>query len=340
MKYTIIDTAISTQYNKTVTHPLQSYEWGEFRKATGQKVIRIGFYEEEKLTRAFTMTLHSIPKTKWFVGYLPKTQLPTAAQVEAIREIGKKQDCIFVQVEPNEPHSEPANNILLSLGLRRAARPLFTRFTFILDLSKSEDELLTNLHPKTRYNIRVAQRHNVSISERNTDDAFSTYLRIMGETTKRQRFFAHSETYHKIQWETLTHEAKSPYNQLSSHLLVANYNMKTLAAWLLFVFRDTLYYPYGASSSEHRETMASSLMMWEVIKFGKALGLKWFDMWGALGIDPDQHDPWYGFHKFKQGFRPEHREFVGSYDLVLNPALYRIYVMVDKIRWLLLKVRP
>lgn len=340
MNYSIIDTATASQYNKVVTHPLQSYEWGEFRKATGIKVIRIGFYEQDNLLNTFTLTLHAIPKTKWFIGYLPKTQMPTKAQIKAIQEVGQKENCIFIQLEPNEKFSDTTEQSLLSLGLKRAAHPLFTRFTFMLDLTKSEDELLANLHPKTRYNIKVAQRHNVSVFEKNTDDAFASYLRIMEETTKRQRFYAHTETYHKIQWQSLSHQAKPPYTELSSHLLVANYNMKTLATWLLFVFHDTLYYPYGASSSEHRDTMASSLMMWEVIRFGKGLGLKKFDMWGALGQEPDIHDSWYGFHRFKQGFRPEHVEFIGSYDLVLNVPIYLIYVIADKIRWLLLKIRP
>lgn len=340
MRYSLIDSAIPSQYNKTTTHPLQSYEWGEFRKATGIKVIRIGFYEEEKLTTAFTLTLHPIPKTSFFIGYLPKTELPTKFQLQAIRNTGQTENCIFIQLEPNEPYSDHAKQNLLSLGLKQAARPLFTKFTFILDLTRSEDELLTNLHPKTRYNIKIAKRHNVSVIEKNTDDAFASYLRIMEETTKRQKFYAHSPNYHKLQWQTLPHETRLPHNILSSHLLIANYNMKTLAAWILFVFKDTLYYPYGASSNEHRETMASSLMMWEAIRFGKGLGLKKFDMWGALGPDPDQLDPWYGFHRFKQGFRPEHVEFVGSYDLILQPFLYGLYVLLDKIRWALLKIRP
>jgi lipid II:glycine glycyltransferase (peptidoglycan interpeptide bridge formation enzyme) len=105
----------------------------------------------------------------------------------------------------------------------------------------------------------------------------------------------------------------------------------------LFVYKDTLYYPYGASSSEHRETMASNLMMWEAIKFGKNLGLKKFDMWGALSPNPDPKDPWYGFHRFKQGYGPELVEFIGSYDLIINPMLYQLYKIADKIRWLILK---
>ena len=77
--------------------------------------------------------------------------------------------------------------------------------------------------------------------------------------------------------------------------------------------------------------------MWEGIKFGKKLGLKKFDMWGAMGPSPDTKDPWYGFHSFKEKYGPEHVEFIGGYDLVINPILYQAYKIADKLRWLILK---
>ena len=85
--------------------------------------------------------------------------------------------------------------------------------------------------------------------------------------------------------------------------------------------------------------MPSNLLMWEAIKFGKKLGLKNFDMWGALGNTPDKNDPWYGFHRFKEGYGPKLIEFIGSFDLVINPFLYEIYKIIDKIRWTLLKIK-
>ncbi|HVZ59111.1 MAG TPA: peptidoglycan bridge formation glycyltransferase FemA/FemB family protein, partial [Patescibacteria group bacterium] len=286
----------------------------------------------------FQLTLHKVPYTPFTIGYLPKGNLPDTLLINELRSIAKDEHCIFIQLEPNviEKELSDTQKSLKSRALRRATHPLFTRYTFVLDLSRSEDELLKSFHPKTRYNIKVAQKHNVTVTEKNSDEAFKTYLALTEETTKRQRFYAHSAHYHRMQWEVLPHTTQ-PLT-LSSHLLLANYNMKTLAAWILFVFKDTLYYPYGASSNEHRETMASTLMMWEAIKFGKRLGLQKFDMWGALGPEPDQLDSWYGFHRFKQGFSPHHVTFMGSYDLVINPLLYHSYVISDKIRWLYLKI--
>ena len=336
------------------THPLQSFEWANFRKKTGVKVVK---------GSSFQLTIHKIPNTPWTIGYLPKGPMPTKEMVNELAKIGKEERCIFVQIEPNvlrcHPKqvsgSDPVDREMLKRvqhdSVRPSFHPLFTKYTFTLDLTKSEEELLKAMHPKTRYNIKVAQKHGVKVVEDNSDKAFETYLRLLSETTKRQNFYAHDEKYHRLMWETLKNQKskiknqKLDTNKLTAHLLLANYqppkpytlNPIPLVAWILFVLEDTLYYPYGASSNLYRETMASNLMMWEAIRFGKRLGLKKFDMWGALGPNPNKNDPWYGFHRFKEGYGGKLVEFVGSYDLIINPLLYQLYKIADKLRWTLLK---
>ena len=81
-----------------------------------------------------------------------------------------------------------------------------------------------------------------------------------------------------------------------AQLLVARYQGEIITTWVLFKYGDTLYYPYGASTRAHREVMANNLVMWEAIRLAKKWGLKYLDMWGALGPDADPNDPWYGFH--------------------------------------------
>jgi len=100
-----------------------------------------------------------------------------------------------------------------------------------------------------------------------------------------------------------------------------------------------LYYPYGASRSAHRDVMASNLMMWEMIRFGKAQGCRMFDMWGSLGPEPDPNDPWFGFHRFKKGYGGDLVEFLGTYDLVLNEPLYKVFRVAENVRWKLLKLK-
>ncbi len=329
-------------------HPLQSPEWGEFRKKTGVKVVRINNLQ---------LTIHSLPHTKYTIGYFPKGPDIDKKMLDKLLEIGKKENCIFIQLEPNV---EKIDNKKYKLkNLFPSLRPLFTKYTFILDLTKSEDKLLKNMNSKTRYNTKLAEKKGVKVIEDNSDKAFEEYLRLTKETTQRQRFYAHSERYHRLMWETLSNQKssirdirlssveaqaqdknqKSDDTELSAHLLKAEYEGEILAAWILFVLGDTLYYPYGASSTKYKEVMASNLMMWETIKFGKKLGLKNFDMWGALGVNPNSKDPWYGFHKFKEGYGAKHVEFVGSYDYVLKKKLYVIYNILNNIRWLILKLK-
>ena len=326
-------------FNNIVAHPLQSYEWGEFRKKTGVIVVRKGYFEKEKLLEALQLTIHKIPHTNFTIGYLPKGILPTQQTVRELKNIAKKYNCICIQIEPNIFQSDSNKKSILSLGFSPSAHPLFTKYTFQLDLKKSEEELLKNMSQKTRYNIRVAQKHNVSVHEESSKEAFSAYLQLMQETTTRQRFYAHTKNYHTLMWQTLGNAKKQNENELQAHLFIASLDKKPLTTWIIFTFHDMLYYPYGASSSQHREAMSSNLMMWEVIKFGKKLGLKIFDMWGSLSQTPDTKDPWYGFHKFKQGYGPQLVEFVGSYDLITNTPIYLLYKIADKLRWLLLRFR-
>lgn len=326
-----------TTFNSYVHHPLQSFEWGDFRTKTGIKVIR-RFVDNVKDPLAFQLTIHQIPHTPWSVGYLPKGTAPSSLLIQELIEIGKQEKCIFIQLEPHV--QKDSGFQIKNLPLTPSARPLFTKYTFILDLTQSDEELLKNCHPKTRYNIRVAQKHKVVVKNDNSKKAFKEYLQLTEETTRRQKFYAHGPRYHTLMWETLQQNGnKINPNELSAHLLTASYNKKVLTAWVVFIFKDTLYYPYGASSSEHREVMASNLMMWEAIQFGKKNGLKKFDMWGALSENPDTSDPWYGFHRFKQGYGPRLVEFVGSYDLVINPLLYQGFKTMNAARWLLLRLK-
>ncbi|TSC64198.1 MAG: FemAB family protein [Microgenomates group bacterium Gr01-1014_93] len=327
-----------TQYNKLVTHVMQSWEWGEFRESMGIKVLRYGLYADGKLKSAFQLTIHHIPYTNFNVGYLPKGPFTDKNLSEALKKIGKEENCAFIKVEPHiviaseakqssmGPDStkiatsplttlkDPRNDI--DGNFHPSPKPLFTKYNFILDLTQSEKDLLKNMHSKTRYNIRLAQKHGVKVEERSDDESFEIYLKLYFETTKRQGYHGHNETYHQKIWDTL--KLKN-----MARILIAFYKDEPLTSWLLLNFKDALYYPYGGSSKIHPEVMANNLICWEAIKLGKKLGLKKFDMWGA--------DFRFGFHKFKQGYGGKLVEYIGTYDLVFNWPVYWAFTIVDKL---------
>jgi len=312
------------KYNELVSHIMQSWQWGEFRKALGIKVLRSGLFDKDQLKTAFQLTLHKIPFTNKFVGYLPKGPFPDQNLAEALVKIGQDNNCAFIKVEPNVLSEElRIQNSELGNQFKISPKPLFTKYNFILDLNKSEDEILKAMHPKTRYNIKVAQKHGVTVEEKSDDQGFAEFLKLHFETTKRQGFHSHNKTYHQQVWKILNEAGQAK-------ILVASLGNIPLAAWELFTFKDTLYYPYGGSSKLHPEVMANNLLAWEAIKLGKRLGLKRFDMWGALSPNPNPKDSWIGFHRFKKGYGGELVEYLGTYDLILNWPVYILFNLIDK----------
>lgn len=331
----IVDKADKKAFDKLATHVMQAWAWGEFRQKTGAEVLRLGRWEDTKMVEAAQITLHKIPHTSFKVGYWPKGTIPSEEMIKAVQEHTSKQNVILVKLEPNILVSDGEVDLrkLQKNFSLKSGRSMFTKFTFWLDLTPSETELLAGMKPKTRYNTRLAERKGVKIVEDNSPEAIKEYWRLTEETTKRQGFYAHSERYHRLMFQTL-HEAGI------ARIFKAIHEDKTLTTWVIFKLNNTLYYPYGASTRDEKNVFPNNLMMWEMIKLGKREGCTKFDMWGSLGPVYDEHDPWAGFHRFKEGYGGKLVEFVGTYDLVINPFLYYVYTLGnDRLRWWYLRFK-
>jgi len=300
--------------DRIAAHPLQTSAWGEFRKEWGNEILS---------TKYGLITVHKVPFTNYKIGIFEKGPAPTRTMLNELRTLGKERNLIFIKLEPNQLTNNRQAKLLTDFGAVRGRR-LFTPTSFWIDLTKSEEELLKSFHHKTRYNIHLAQRQGVTVIEDNSDKAFEKHLGLTFETAKRQGFYSHTEKYHRLMWKHL-HPAGI------AHLLTAKYKNEIITTWILFTWKEFLYYPYGASTDKYKEVMANNLMMWEAIKFGKKLGLTTFDLWGR--------EEGKGFTKFKEGYRPKVVEFVGTWDLIINKPLYYLYQIAEKIRWFILRLR-
>jgi lipid II:glycine glycyltransferase (peptidoglycan interpeptide bridge formation enzyme) len=328
------------RYNQVVHHPLQTWEWGEFRDETGVEVERLGFFQSGKIQHGLQVTFHPLPMPLdgYSVGYFPRGDMPDEEQLSALEQLAQKHNALFIKMEPNVSHpvdTPSAHRDIADFLLKNGAQPgrhLFTKYTFQLDLTPSEDQLFANLDSKTRYNVRLAYRKGVKIVEDSTAQGMDTYLQILKETTKRQQFYAHSPQYFQKMWQELGDSGMIK-------IFHAVYEDTILSSWVMLIFDGVLYYPYGASRDIHRNVMANNLMMWEMIRYGKNQGCHLFDMWGSLGPNPDKNHSWYGFHKFKRGYGGQLVEFVGTYDLVYNNLLYKLFRVGDNLRWKFLRFK-
>jgi lipid II:glycine glycyltransferase (peptidoglycan interpeptide bridge formation enzyme) len=307
-----------TNLDKIASHPLQTTYWANFRKAWENEVLE---------TKWGILTLHKLPFTSYKLAIFEKGPTPTKEMLEGLKEVAKENNIVFIKMEPNTVNSSLVHQLVS--GYCVPGRRIFTPTTFWIDLNKSEDELLKSFTSKTRYNIRLAEKKGVSVKEDNSDKAFERYLDLTRETVGRQGFYAHTEKYHKLMWKYLHQQAVNSKQQPIAHLFTTTYQNEIITTWILFVWKDFLYYPYGASTEKHKEVMANNLMMWEAIKFGKKLDLSTFDLWGR--------EEGKGFTKFKEGYNPKVVEFLGTWDLIINKPLYLIYTFAEKFRWKILK---
>lgn len=317
-----------SEFNKVATHPLQTWEWGEFRKDWGNQVYRLPFGQ---------ISFHKIPKTKYKIGAFIRGPKPTGKMLRSLKTLAEENNLIFIKLEPNfeikidsingeniKKVSEKGTvDLLLENGAKKG-KTLFTPTTFQIDLDRSEDEIMKSFSSKTRYNIKLAQKKGVKVIEDNSSKAFDKYLKLTRETVERQGFYAHTKKYHELMWEHLHTDKRDTI----ARLITARYKNEIIATWIVFVWKNYIYYPYGASTHKYKETMANNLMMWETIKYGKENKLKIFDLWGR--------EPGKGFTKFKEGYSPNIVEFVGTWDLITS-NLYVPYQFVDKIRWTVLR---
>jgi lipid II:glycine glycyltransferase (peptidoglycan interpeptide bridge formation enzyme) len=168
-------------FNKASVHPLQSWEWGEFRTKHGNLVVRLAAFEGNKLTTAIPLTFSRIPKTPFTIGTSPRGELLTQEMLVEIKKVAKANNAIFIKFEPKVIKGTRQEALGTSSLKKAGAVPgktVFTPSTFYIDLTPDEDALMANFHSKTRYNIRLAQKRGVEVVEDNSDKAFEEYIKI------------------------------------------------------------------------------------------------------------------------------------------------------------------
>jgi len=305
--------------NRLPQHITQSPEWGEFKTKMGTRAVRVSGVQ---------FTLHKIPFTSIFIGYAPKIN-PNKIDWEELRDVGLKENCAAIRLDcPNvakeSMEAERAERLLKKFCVP-ASRTTFAKYTIFLDLTPNTAELLSQMKPKTRYNIRYAERKGICVQEESNAAGLQKFLRLQRETAERQKFLIHPDRYYEMVWNLLAPKGKA-------HILIAYYqnDPTPLTAYMFFNHQGVFYYPYGGSSSKRRNRQHSSLAMWEGIKLGKRLGCSLFDMWGATD---DKNDPWWGFTRFKLGFGGRLVEFIDSYDLVLKPRVYHGFNLAYNLFW-------
>jgi len=308
--------AFLTRYPQA--HLLQTGEWGDLKIPFGWSPERIqtGDTGAQILFRRLPLGFS--------IAYIPKGPLGKDWQIlwPEIDQLCQRRRAIFLKVEPDAWMEQEAEYQDQFKGLFPAAT-IQPRRTIVVDLSGSEDELLARMKQKTRYNIRLAQKKDVTVRESNDLDEFQ---RLMRTTGVRDDFGVHSIEYYQRAYQLFSANGKAA-------LLQAEFDGKALAALMVFAAGGRAWYLYGASSDEERNRMPAYLLQWEAMRWAVAKGCRSYDLWGVPDEDEEQlesqfeerSDNLWGVYRFKRGFGGSLMRSATAWDKVYQPILYRAY---------------
>ena len=355
---------------------LQSWEWGEFQESvgkaelsSGRRVFRFAVPSssawrdlgEAMQAQFIENTIPVIKKKYWYCPKGPTMSRTIRGQEfrdrikDLIDEVKKNSplDVIFFRLGPEWEIGQGIEKNLENLGFKKLHYDIEPSQTLILDITKSEEELLAQMHEKWRYNIRLAQKKGVQVKIiKNTDADFEKYFeefyKLVDEgTSARKEIKHHPKEYYRKQLEINnppTPLLKGGAGGLKIELFTAEYENKVIAANIVVFFghrpafaeasAGKATYLHGATSSEHREAMAPHLLQWEQIKEAKRQGCSQYDFWGIVNehtLDK-RGKSWEGFTRFKKGFGGQEVNYIGYWDYPMDKKWYSLYRLVQKFR--------
>jgi lipid II:glycine glycyltransferase (peptidoglycan interpeptide bridge formation enzyme) len=304
-------------------HILQTRQWGELKSYFGWKPC---YLQQDNLG---ALVLFRRLPLGLSVGYIPRGPVGRGDWANLWPELDdlcRKERAVFLRVEPNvwEPVPEDFTDRLLP-GFIESDQTVQPPRTVLIDIQGSDDEILMAMKSKTRYNIRLAQRKDVTV--RPSDDV-ALFHRMMLTTGERDTFGIHSLAYYQRAYECF-----APLGACT--LLIAAYQGRPLAGLMAFAQGDTAWYFYGASTDEERNRMPTYLLQWEAIQWAKQKGCTVYDLWGVPDHSEseleetflDRSDGLWGVYRFKRGFGGQLHRTIGTWDRVYQPLAYKLYQM-------------
>lgn len=245
--------------------------------------------------------------------------------LKEIKAVAHTEKAVFLRIEPpfefGGEDADQYEKLVKKAGFRNAHASHQPEYSVIVDLEQSEEDILNQMKQKGRYNIRLAEKKDVKISESWDADIF---YKIFQETTSRDQFAGHNKDFYKKMIEILGEKEMAK-------LYVAQYKGEIIAGIIVTFYKDTAIYYYGASSNKHREVMAPYLLQWHAMKQAKQRGCKFYDFLGIAPPDDKKH-PWQGISGFKLKFGGQIVRYVKAKEYVFKPFWYFLILLRKKLK--------
>lgn len=311
---------------------LQTQQWVDLKVSQGWKSHNIeGVFILEKSLPMGLSFLYA-PEVEWAaVENLEKF-------IENIKKIAEESHSLFFRLEILDEKDPKIVKNLKNLKFIKSFEELQPEWRQIVDISKSEEEILNQMKPKGRYNIRVAQKHGVEVSVCPIDrlnDGIEIFYDLYYQTARYQKLSHRDKKYFLEMLKVL-------YPKDEAAILIARYQNLPLSALIITFYNGeadisqkrydgVASYLYGGTSRLHKNVMAPYLAHWEAIKLAKKKGCRYYDLL-AVAPEGSENHQYSNLTFFKEQFGGRKINITGSYDLVYKPVGYKIFKVAERLR--------
>ena len=288
-------------------HPLQLWGWGQVKAAHNWHASRVFVVKNNTIIGAAQLLIRVLPGGFKSLVYVPRG--PVAAQanravvLEELAQYARNTfKAIVLTIEPHwKDFAQPK-------GWVKTNNTILIPRTLIIDLTKTQDELMGAINRKRRYDIRRSTQDVASIHAVTTHKELAECLAIYRHTAQRAGFALHTDSYYYDIFDTLGPACK----------VTAAYNGagQVIAFSWLVATKHIAFELYGGSNQEGQKLMANYALKWWVIKQLKKEGIQSYDLNGLMND---------GISHFKRSFANHEDMLVGTYDRPLSP-LYILWV--------------
>ena len=312
---------------------LQSWNWGEFNKNTGEKIWRLGVFDSGELL-AVMLVIKVNAKRGSFL-FVPQGPILIESRIlnfefgileklfDYLKDLGEKEKVGFVRISPILENSEENLEIFKQAGFKNAPiHMMHPELTWILDITKNEDEILKGMRKTHRNLTRRAVKDGVEIIKSTEEKYLKAFYDIHTETVKRHKFVPFAYEYIKNEIEAFRED-----DQIE--IFSAIYDGKIISSAIVVYYGNQAFYHHGASSSEYMKIPSSYLNLFEAIKEAKTRGKEIFNFYGIVENKPKH--PWSGLSKFKKGFGGYQKKLLHCQDLSLNQK-YLLTYFIETLR--------
>ena len=313
------------------SHPeanfLQSSNWGKVYEIDGEKVFYLGLFDGETQIGA-SLAILKLAKRGTYIE-IPGGPLvdwgkekQVRAMLDGVTDIAKREKCVFDRMRPNIPDNDKNRNMAKKLNLVESPMHLHAEHTVMLDLSKTEEELMVEMRRQTRYEVRKADKLGIKVKYETTKKAFNDFYDLQLETAKRQGFIPSSREFILAQQEAFGEAAR---------IYTASLHGQVLAKGLIIMQKPEAVYNEAASTDEGRKLPGAYALQWQVMRDAKSEGIERYNLFG-IAPPNSPHHRYAGVTTFKTGFGGELVTYLPAQDLIIRPIRYKFVYKLEELR--------